>query len=360
MSVMVLCIMIGRCGSVCVGVYTAVCSFARWAFTSTTTTERVAREFATGAGQAVLFTVAGEGCKARDIRQYSDFPQEDELLMPCGSSFAVQSVDEEAGLLSVTFHQTEVVLLQRGAVAADEQLDRAGQHPALTKLAELLDADGTAVDFTGIRLDFRQPLPGGLLAVVLIQCFKICGERTTLWRHDLNTIMAAGQAAQPDIGIVAKRERLARKVATESFMQGDGIPVPADLASEIAALQGDIASMESAAAAVGVQMEVSIGQQGVSCIDISARCLAGGHAASCMQAVEAFKAQVDAVIADRWPGCSPQVVSISLAKDSRLEESGPVAGGRRRRVLEEGIPPEVAEPEPEPEPEHWAAMQRLR
>ena len=147
--------------------------------------------------------------------------------------------------------------------------------------------------------------------------------------------------------------------ATESFMRGDGIPVPADLASEIAALQGDIASMESAAAA-GVQMEVSIGQQGVSCIDISARCLAGGHAASCMQAVETFKAQVDAVIADRWPGCSPQVVSISLAKDSRLEESGPVAGGRRRRELEEGIPPEVAEPEPEPEPEHWAAMQRLR
>ena len=137
-----------------------------------------------------------------------------------------------------------------------------------------------------------------------------------MWRQDLNTIMVAGHTPQPDIGILAKRERLARKTATAAFMRGDGIPVPGDLASEIAALQSAVASMEAAAVA-GVQMEVSIGQQGVSGIDITARCVAGGHAALCRQAVEAFKAQLDAVIADRWPGCSPHVSSISLARDSR-------------------------------------------
>ena len=96
-----------------------------------------------------------------------------------------------------------------------------------------------------------------------------------------------------------------------------------------------------AAAAAGVQMEVSIGQQGLSCVDITARCKAGGHVALCQQAVESFKAQLDAVIADRWPGCSPQVVAISLAaNDGGWEEQVP-----------EGIPPEMAQLEPEPEPE---------
>eukprot|EP01043_Picozoa_sp_COSAG02_P072442 COSAG02_NODE_13655_length_1366_cov_1.829519_1_plen_368_part_01 len=111
-----------------------------WAFTSTTTAEGVAREFARGAGQAVLFTVAGHGCQARDIRRYSDFPNEEELLMPCGSAFAVQRVDEEAhpapGLLVVEFQQTEVVLLQSTVATgeAQQQQNRMYQHPALTAL----------------------------------------------------------------------------------------------------------------------------------------------------------------------------------------------------------------------------------
>ena len=63
--------------------------------------------------------------------------------------------------------------------------------------------------------------------------------------------------------------------------------------------------------------------------------------ALCEQAVESFTAQLDAVIADRWPGCSPQVVAISLAaNDGGWEEQVP-----------EGIPPEMAQLEPEPEPE---------
>ena len=171
-----------------------------------------------------------------------------------------------------------------------------------------------------------------------------------MWRHDLNTIMAAGHTSQPDIGILAKRERLARKTATATFMRGDGISLPSDLASEIVALQAEVASMEAAAAA-GVQVEVSIGQQGVSGIDITARCVAGGHAALCMQAVEAFKAQLDAVIADRWPGCSPQVVAISLASGSTRKESGHDMEGARQEVVEEGVPPELARLELEPEPE---------
>ena len=143
---------------------------------------------------------------------------------------------------------------------------------------------------------------------------------------------------QPDIGIAAKRQKLERKVADEAFMRGEGIAVPPHLKDDIAALRAEVASMEAAAAA-GVQMEVSVGQRGLSCVDITARCEAGGHMALCQGAVELFKARLDAVIADRWPGCSPQVVVISPLGNCRWEERVP-----------EGIPPELARLEPEPEP----------
>ena len=153
--------------------------------------------------------------------------------------------------------------------------------------------------------------------------------------------MAEGHAVQPDVGIAAKRKKLERRVADEAYMRGEVVAVPSQLVSEIGALRAEVASMEAAAAA-GVQMEVSIGQQGLSCVDITARCEAGGHTALCQQAVESFKAQLDAVIADRWPGCSPHAVAISLAaNDSGWEEQVP-----------EGIPPEMAQLEPEPEPEN--------
>ena len=305
-----------------------------WAFTSTSTVEATARMFAGGlppnALPKVMFSVLQEGCQARDIMRYSHIRGENELLMPCGSAFANEGVDEEPdGTLVVRMQQTEAVLLQRlAAEDTAEQQNRAHRHRALTELAELLDAEGTAVDSAGRRFDFRQPLPGGLLAAVLSQCFKLCGERTSIWRHDLNTIMAAGHVMQPDIAIATKRQKLKRKVADEAFMRGDGIAVPPHLEREIATLRAEVASMEVAAAA-GVQMEVSIGQQGLSCVDITARCEAGGYTALCQQAVETFKAQLDAVIADRWPGCSPQVVAMSLAaNDSGWEEQVP-----------EGIPP---------------------
>ena len=120
---------------------------------------------------------------------------------------------------------------------------------------------------------------------------------------------------KPDIGIAAKRQKLQRKVADEAFMRGDGIGVPPYLEREIATLRAEVASMEAAATA-GVQMEVSVGQLGLSCVDITARCEAGGHTALCQQAVESFKARLDAVIADGWLGCSPQVGAISLAANN--------------------------------------------
>ena len=143
-----------------------------WAFTSTSTVEATARMFAQGLPPndlpKVVFSVRQEGCQARDIMQYSHIPGENELLMPCGSAFATESVEEEPdGTLVVKVQQTEAVLLQRLAAEDEaEQQNRAHRHPALTELAELLDAEGTAVDSAGHRFDFRQPLPGGLLAVV--------------------------------------------------------------------------------------------------------------------------------------------------------------------------------------------------
>ena len=70
-----------------------------WAFTSTSTHEATAREFAGGLPPTdlpqVLFTVEAEGCQARDIMDYSHIRGENELIMPCGSAFATQRVDEE-------------------------------------------------------------------------------------------------------------------------------------------------------------------------------------------------------------------------------------------------------------------------
>jgi hypothetical protein len=163
----------------------------------------------------------------------------------------------------------------------------------------------------------------------------------------LNTVMAGRHAVQPDVGIAAKRQKLERRMADEAYMRGEAIAVPPQLVSEIGALRAEVESMEAAAAA-GVQMEVSIGQQGLSCVDITARCEAGGHTALCQQAVGSFKAQLDAVIADRWPGCSPQVGAISLAaNDGGWEEEVP-----------EGILPEMAQLEPEPEPESAVSSAR--
>ena len=187
-----------------------------WPFTSTSMFEEVSREFLEGpAANQVLFTVDGEDSAARNVKEYSDFADEEELLMPCGSAFVIQAVEKEAGGLTVvSLHQTEAVLLLK-----HQKEVRMHRHEALTQLAEALDGAGTAVDSAGLRFEFGQPLPKGLLPFAISRCGQLCGEETSIWRSDLETI----------------------------------------------------------ATTIGVQVEVTIGQQGPSAIALAARCHAGGH-----------------------------------------------------------------------------------
>ena len=183
----------------------------------------------------------------------------------------------------------------------------ARQPPALPARAWVGD---TAVEFAGRRFDFHQPLPGGLLAVVLSGCSKLCGEGTEVWRKDLITIMAAGHATQPDIELATPRRRLAEEKPTAASMRVHGVD-SSGLQSDIWALEAEIAAVEAMAAA-GVQVEVSVGQRGASSIVISAGCHAGGHAAVLDEQRQLFKRQMYNVIAEHWPGCSPTESEVGM------------------------------------------------
>ena len=65
-------------------------------------------------GTRVLYTIEG-GSSARDVRRYSEFPAEAEVLMPFGSAFTVVTAlqaqaptpaNDQASLLLVTLQQT--------------------------------------------------------------------------------------------------------------------------------------------------------------------------------------------------------------------------------------------------------------
>ena len=58
--------------------------------------------------ERVLYTVEG-GSSARDVRKYSEYPTEAEVLMPFGSAFKVVTTskpDPQGTLLLVTLRQT--------------------------------------------------------------------------------------------------------------------------------------------------------------------------------------------------------------------------------------------------------------
>ena len=209
---------------------------------------------------------------------------------------------------SLSLRQTEEVLLVK-----HQREVRAHRHEALAQLAALLDADGAAVDSASLRFEFGQPLPKGLLPFAINRCGQLCGEETSVWRHDIVTINPGHS-----------RRRLAEAEQTAALMRAEGRPHPA-LETDIATLRAEVASIGD-----GVQVEVSVGQQGPSAIGMAARCQAGGRHALCQQLLQPLKQQLGTALEERWPGCSPS-------------------------VTEEGVPPEP-EPEPlgadfEPEPE---------
>jgi GTPase SAR1 family protein len=188
-----------------------------WAFTSTTTNLGVATHpiFLGNSGHRVLFQIRSSA--ARDVKDYSAIPTEDELLMPCGIGLAptkveVDTTDPEK--LTVSLEQTEAMLLEDRSEATALEVH---QHPALAALAETLES--VAVDYVGRRWDFHQPLPPGLFTLVLSRCAALCTEQTAIWRRDLITVIDNSRG----------------------------------------------------------RMEVSLQQQGLSYVLIAARCQAGGH-----------------------------------------------------------------------------------
>jgi hypothetical protein len=96
----------------------------------------------------------------------------------------VQNVDEDGTFLEVSLQQTDARLFQ--SAGNNVRLD-VHQHPELAELADTLDR--TKTDRVGRRYDFHQPLPAGLLAIVISRCAALCDSRTSIWRRDLVTVM---------------------------------------------------------------------------------------------------------------------------------------------------------------------------
>jgi hypothetical protein len=291
-----------------------------WAFSSTTTKLSVATSpvFFGNSGHRVLYLISSSA--ARNVKDYSAIPTEEELLMPCGIGLAPTKVEVDATdpqKLIVSLEQTKAMLLEDASEATALEVH---QHSALAALAKTLDDVET--DYVGRRWDFHQPLPPGLFALVLSRCAALCTEQTAIWRRDLFTVMETSG---------------------------------------------------------GPRMEVSLQQQGLSYVLIAARCQAGGHHTalqvrpttnvfdvlcrfrrhSLMQdAVRRFESKMTAVLLEQWRGCSWQVTELGacslvsaryVLSNSRMGAGSPLA---------EGVPPlerfpprattrEDLEPEPE-------------
>jgi hypothetical protein len=90
-----------------------------WGFSSCSTSQQPVMTFLNEDGQhveRVLYTVEG-GSSARDVRKYSAFPEEAEVLMPFGSAFTVVTAskpDPGGTLLLVTLRQTHTFVYGGG------------------------------------------------------------------------------------------------------------------------------------------------------------------------------------------------------------------------------------------------------
>jgi hypothetical protein len=341
----------------------------------------VAMDFMRPPGKRVLYKVVGS--TAPDVKRYSDFPGEEELIMPCGSSFVIDHVEaspQDDELLLVRLKQTGATLLQD---LREEMMLEVHQHAALAELHQSLEAAGVAsVDCVGRRYEFHQPLPAGFLAIVISRCARLCSEQTSVWRRDLIAVMGVGP---PDMDLL--QPHLLTLTRKELVAQATVMGVAPEALHE-ALVGDDAATVEQVKAAVvglivsALRIEVSIGQQGVSRVAFGARCHAGGHHALCLRKLRLFESEMLSMIREQWVGCSATIVCTSpawcqtttdgvlLTDVERAVDSGAITiacNGRSVPLAELGVQPGVAvvpegippgmetEPElhfePEPEPE---------
>ena len=114
------------------------------------------------------------------------------------------------------------------------------QHEALAQFSTELSTG--SVDEVGRRFEFHQPLPAGLMAVAISECAKLCGEKTSVWRQALSTIMTDGD----------------------------------------------------------LQLEVSMQQTGLSLVDFSTRCAAGERHDICLRKVQQLQEELQHELVQCW------------------------------------------------------------
>lgn len=95
------------------------------------------------------------------------------------------------------------------------------------------------------------------MAVAINKCAKLCGAETSVWRQALSTILTEG----------------------------------------------------------AVQLEVSMQQSSLSSIDFSARCAAGERRGICLRKLQQVQQEVQAVVDERWPGCTYTEVVLERGPD---------------------------------------------
>eukprot|EP01047_Picozoa_sp_COSAG01_P043258 COSAG01_NODE_3831_length_5651_cov_4.363112_2_plen_1509_part_00 len=171
--------------------------------------------------------------------------------------------------------------------------------------------DETATDEVGRRFEFHQPLPHGLVAVVISHCASICGRDTAIWRQALRTSM------------------------------------PGD--------------------ARGKKVEVAFCQVGQTAIVCRGRTAKGRQHGQCFRCLEDFIEILEEVVLEHWPGCSWSVLCLSprLGTSSvplRECEHAVARGERTVTVKDVPVPLEelLAKRPPRFDPDVWTRLTQLR
>ena len=240
-----------------------------WAFSSTSKKLDAAGEFLGDDEKRVVFIVDG-GSSARDIREYSAYEAEDELLLPAGTAFEVRSASSPAeGLIHVSLVQTEASLLQtRG-------------NKQLAAFARELDADGAAGEEVVRTWRLCLPVPPGLMAVVISRCVDECGDNpTSVWRRDLVTIAHVARAAPRVRGADEAAELATLDLFTLETRARDMWVAPELLvpiqANEEATLKEVKQALIGLIANVPLRVELCVGQRDKHCVEIKARAMIDG------------------------------------------------------------------------------------
>jgi hypothetical protein len=315
-----------------------------WGFSSTSTDLPTVTQFlggSTATEQRLIFVLDGGGSSAKDIRHYSQLPQENELLLPCGMAFEVKSATSPARNL-IEVHVKEAPASLFGHSSSHTEV------AALTDFQGTLDAEHAVVDSASRVFEFHHALPTGLIGVTINRCKNNCCQDhpAVVWRRDLIAVLpvvreqarrldAATTQGLLSMSAAGLREEAQAQGVTKEYLLGVEAAFD-DSRPNVELKQGYI----EAIAMAPVQVEISVRQDGASKIVIASRCLRDSehsHHDLCVAQLGVFQEELERALKEQWPGCLPSASGDGVA----------IVG------LSEGIPPDCGgvgdEPEPEPE-----------